>query len=519
METSESIPQQVDLRLTLRLILQNAIEALDGSAGAIATWEEEERHFVLTDVFGLRHEALQRLLPLLDEAIPDLAMSSRSFNLLTSLNLPPPLPVSEAGIILNPIIAMPLQLGRRSVGLIYILRPLGADSFDRVDQTTLAAFARQAAIAVDNARLVHHLSEEKSKMESMVEGSAEGIMSIDARLRILGFNSAMERLTGYSRDMVLGQPCYQVLNLRDWEGKSVCSTMKCPMMTRPDSCAGTCEVQGKIQGVDGQDIEVSMTYSVVRTPERLRPISAVINVRDIRRLREFENLRSTFLSMLGHELQTPVSIIKGYTSTLARTDARWNKKTLQSGLQVIEEECDRLSKLVNRLLLASRIEARTATLKREEVHLPTLVAKVERRMSATTSNHSLVADFDPDFPVVEADPEQTEEVLTNLIDNAIKYSPEGGKITVTGRTSGDQVRITVSDEGIGIPRRDLERIFERFRRGESSQVEKVRGVGLGLYICKSIIEAHGGTIEVTSEPGRGSQFTFSLPCKPEARAS
>jgi signal transduction histidine kinase len=511
MDLSESIPQQADLRVTLRIILQNAIEALDGSAGAIASWEEEERHFVPTDVWGLRKEALEQLMPLLDEAIPDLAMSSRSFNLLTSLNLAPPLPVSERGVILNPIIAVPLQVGRRSVGLIYVLRPLGANSFNRMDQTTLSAFARQAAIAVDNARLVHHLTEEKSKMESMVEGSAEGIMSIDTRLRIVGFNSAMEKLTGYSRGMVLGQPCYQVLNLRDWEGRSICSTTRCPMLMRSDGCASTCEIQGKIQAIDLQDIEVSMTYSVARTPERLRPVSAVINVRDIRRLREIENLRSTFLSMLGHELQTPVSIIKGYTSTLARTDARWNKKTLHAGLQVIEEECDRLSKLVNRLLLASRIETRTATLKREEVHLPTLAGKVLRRMQATTTKHTFVTDFDPDLPVVEADPEQIEEVLTNLVDNAIKYSPQGGHITITGRMSGGSVRVTVADEGIGIPRRELERIFERFRRGEDSQVEKVRGVGLGLYICKSIVEAHGGRMEVTSEPGKGSRFTFSLP--------
>lgn len=493
------------------MILRSAVEALQGSAGVIAMWQDEERQFVTSDALGLSEQALERLLPLLDEAIPDLAMSTRSFNLLTSLHLTPPLPVSEIGVILNPIIALPLQLGRRSVGLIYVLRPLGADSFSRIDQSTLAAFAKQAAISLDNARLVHDLTEEKRKMESMVEGSADGIMSIDGRLRIVGFNTAMEKLTGYSRGMVLGQPCFQVLNLRDWEGRSICSTRMCPMLMRSDVSPATCEIQGRIQASDGQDVEVAMTYSVVRVPERPHPVSAVANVRDIRRLREIENLRSTFVSMLGHELQTPISIIKGYTSTLARTDARWNKKTLHTGLQVIEEECDRLSKLVNRLLLASRIEARTMTLKKEEVHLPSLAEKVQRRMQATSSKHTFAIDFDPDFPVVEADPEQIDEVLTNLVDNAIKYSPEGGNITILGKNSGDSVKVTVADEGIGIPRRELERIFERFRRGDNSQVKKVRGVGLGLYICKSIVEAHGGRIEASSEVGKGSQFTFTLP--------
>jgi signal transduction histidine kinase len=306
-----------------------------------------------------------------------------------------------------------------------------------------------------------------------------------------------------------------VLNFRDWEGRSICNTTRCPMVTRPDGGPSTCELQGKIQSADGQDIEVAMVYSVTRSRATGRAHSAVINVRDIRRLREVENLRSAFLSMLGHELQTPLSIIKGYTSTLARTDAKWNKKTLREGLQVIEEECDRLSKLVNRLLLASRIESRTVTLKKEPVQLSAMADKVVRRLESVTAIHQFKVDFESEFPEVYADPDRMEEVLTNLVDNAIKYSPKGGRITVTGRANGDEVVVTVSDEGIGIPRRELDRVFERFRRGENGQVQKVRGMGLGLFICKSIVEAHGGKIGVSSEAGKGSDFTFTLPLKME----
>ena len=510
METPQ-IPRQADLQETLRIILKNAIEALGGSAGVVATWSETEHRFMTSGCYGLDTKTMERLLPLLDEAIPDLATSVHNFNLLSALNFDPPLPTSDQGLILNPVIALPLRVGRRSVGLIYVLRRLGADSFSIPDQATLAAFARQAAIAADNAMLVQTLSEEKEKMEYMLEGSAEGIMGIDARRRIVGFNSAMERLTGYPREVVLGQPCHQVLNLRDWEGESVCNTTRCPMLMRPDDCTSNCELQGEIQTADGQDVEVAMVYSLMRSYERGQPASAVINVRDIRRLREIENLRSTFLSMLGHELQTPLSIIKGYTDTLARSDGKWDKKTLHHGLEVIEEECDRLSKLVNRLLLASRIETRTVTLKKDEVQLPAVASKVIRRLEATAGKHNFEVSFNPGFPVVYADPERMEEVITNLVDNAIKYSPLGGKITITGRAEVDHVKVTVADEGIGIPRRDLERIFDRFRRGDTSQVQKVRGVGLGLYICKSIVEAHGGRIEVSSEPGAGSRFTFTLP--------
>lgn len=477
----------------------------------MATWSETEHRFVATGYYGLGDKARERLLPLLNEAIPDLATSVHNFNFLSALRMEPPLPTSDQGLILNPIIALPLQVGRRAVGLIYVLRPIGAPSFSGVDQTILTAFARQAAIAADNAKLIEALSEEKERMEYMLEGSADGIMSIDARRRIVGFNSAMEKLTGYSREAALGQPCHQLLNLRDWEGKSICNTTRCPMLTWPDDRASNFEMQGKIQGADAQDIEVAMSYSLVRSHERGQPASAVINIRDIRRLREIENLRSTFLSMLGHELQTPLSIIKGYTDTLARSDGKWDRNTLRRGLEVIEEECDRLSKLVNRLLLASRIETGTVTLKRDEVQLPVIANKVVRRLKATASKHDFEVKFHPDFPVVHADPERIEEVITNLVDNAIKYSPHGGKISITGKAERDLIAVTVEDDGLGIPQRDIERIFERFRRGDSSQVQRVRGVGLGLYICRSIVEAHGGQITASSEPGKGSRFTFSLP--------
>ncbi len=515
MEFADAMPQEADLRATLRMILRNAVEALGGSAGVVATWDDEEHCFVPTDSYGLDVVALEQLFPLLDEAIPDLALSSRSFNVLSDL-LGVPLPKSDQGLILDPIVALPLQVGRRSLGLIYVMRTRGAASFSGIDQAALTAFARQAAIAVDNARLVQDLVDEKTKMESMVEGSAEGIMSIDTRRRIVGFNTAMERLTGYSRQAVLGLPCYQVLNFRDWEGRSICSTTRCPMViTRPDSNSSTCELQGRIQTADSQDIEVAMVYSVARSRLSGRAEGAVVNVRDIRRLREVENLRSTFLSMLGHELQTPLSIIKGYTNTLARSDAEWNQRTLQEGLQVIEEECDRLSKLVDRLLLASRIESRTITLKKEAVLLSALAAKVVRRLESVTSKHKFELDFEPDFPEVYVDPDRMEDVLTNLVDNAIKYSPKGGRIAIVGRSSKEHVTVTVSDEGIGIPRRELGRVFERFHRGEGVQVYKVRGMGLGLYICKSIIEAHGGKIGAYSEVGKGSQFVITLPVNKE----
>ncbi|RLC94513.1 MAG: histidine kinase [Chloroflexi bacterium] len=510
MPSPRATPEQIDLHATLKMILNTAVEALQGSAGVVATWSEVEHRFVATESCGLDARALDRLRTLMDESLTDLATSRESFDLLSELQTHRlPLPSSEKGQTLNPIIALPLQVGGEFVGLIYVLRPYDAAAFSSADQPILAAFAQQAAIAVQNARLAYLLAEEKRRVESILEGSAEGIMSIDAQRRIVRFNSAMERLTGYSREDVLGKQCSSVLNLRRWDGSRLCIA-QCPMLKQTGDASSTSEQQGRIQTKDGQNIDVSMVYSIIRSPEG-QPRNAVINVRDITRLREIESLRATFLSMLGHEVQTPLSIIKGYTSTLARSDGNWTESTLREGLQVIEGECDRLSKMMSRLLLASRIETGSLTLKKEELQLPSLVSKVVRRFETMTRIHTFTVSFEPGFPAVYADPELTEEVVTNLIDNAVKYSPEGGEIGVTGKVSNEHVEVTVADEGIGIPLREVDRIFEQFHRVNSGPVQRIRGVGLGLYICKYILEAHGGSIRVTSQLGKGSQFTLTLP--------
>jgi PAS domain S-box-containing protein len=508
-EIAKTSLEKVDVEATLRLILQNAIKALGGTSGVIATWSEAEHRFVVSASHGLDPKTLAQLNPILSEAVPDLAGSKESSDLLSELCPDLALPISDRGVKQNPIIALSLQVGGKSLGLIYILRPFNSNAFLETDRPILAAFAEQAAIALQNAKLAHFLSEEKRRVESVLEHTADGIMSIDSQRRLISFNLAMEKLTGYSRDEVLGKECFRILRLRSHEGENMC-LLQCPILMDLGDDGSTVERQGTIRTKEGRLIDVTMVYSIVRSPEG-KAINAVVNVRDISQIKQLENLREAFLSMLGHELQTPLSIIKGYASTLARSDSNWNKETLQQGLQVIEEESDRLSRVVNKLLLASRISTGTAALKKEPIELPALARKVVRRLQPMTHIHNFEVDFEPDFPSVLADPELVEEVLANLVENGIKYSPKGGKITISGRLADKEVKVTIKDEGVGIQAEELQHIFERFYRLNNSLTQKVRGLGLGLYICKSIMEAHGGTIEVSSQLGKGSEFTFSLP--------
>ena len=509
LEYTKTASDQSALKATLELILKNTVEALKGSSGVIATWSEVEHRFVLTVAYGLLPSAIVQLEPLLKEAAPDLASSRVSYGLLSDLYPGIDLPISNKGETQNPIIALPLLIGGRSIGLMYVLRTVNAGSFCGMDQSLMKAFAEQAAIAVQNARLAHLLAEEKYRIELILENSADGIITIDADRKITGMNRAMEQLTGYSRDELLGKECFKVLMLRDWEGKNICPLL-CPMIEKSDTFKRSFEFQGIIRTKDGKDTYVSISYSIIRNPEG-KPVNAIGNVRDVSRLKELENLRETFLSMLGHQLQTPISIIKGYTSTLIHSGDKLDKDTIQKGLQVIEEESDRLSRVMNKLLLASRLSTGTSVIKREIIDIKMICWKVIRRLKTLTYKHTFEVNISPDFPSVKADPDLIEEVLSNLLENAVKYSPDGGKITVSGESDSQYMRISISDEGIGIAEEDIPHLFERFYRIEKGVAKNIKGLGLGLYLSKIIVEAHGGKIDVFSKPGQGSKFTVFLP--------
>ncbi len=512
-----------ELQPELENILRNAVRALGGSAAVVATWDDAVRRFVVTGAYGLGRQQIARILPLLNEAIPDLALSREQFALLSALFPQSALPVSTTGEMQNPVMAVPLQTHDENVGLIFVLRSSDAANFSQLDPPVLAAFAEQAAIAVQSARLAHLLVQEKQRVESILEGSADGIYTVDAGRRIVSINPAMERLLGLSSEQVLGLPCAVGLNWRDREGRPICPG-RCPMLNSPAfATENVTELSAAVRSRDGRNTDVALVYSVVRSPE-LVPLNAVVNVRDMTRVREMEDMRSTFLSMLGHQLQTPLAIIKGYTNTLARPDAQWDTDTLRPIFEAIEEEADHMSQLMNRLLLASRLETGELPMRREQVDMAAVAGKVANRMAGTSQKHDFRVELPMDLPPVVGDPELLEEVLVNLLDNAVKYSPTGGAIQVGGSTEGrgtvegrgttggrGTVIVTVSDPGVGVPRWESRRIFERFHRSENPYSSHPRGIGLGLYICDEIMKAHGGAIFVTDNPGGGSVFTLVFP--------
>jgi signal transduction histidine kinase len=261
---------------------------------------------------------------------------------------------------------------------------------------------------------------------------------------------------------------------------------------------------------DGSRFTVGVTYSPLYDEEG-QLLNIIANVVDITRFREAEEMKSTFISVISHELKTPVALIKGYAGTLLRKDACWDAETLNEGLTVIEEESDRLTRLIDNLLDASRIQAGVLKLELGDVRLSQLAAKVVEGFRLQTEEHQFKLDFPADLPLVLADEERLRQVLSNLVDNAIKYSPGGGAIRVGGWSEPARVVVYVADEGIGIPAEGQKKLFQRFYRVDSSMGRRTQGAGLGLFLSRAIVEAHGGRIWLRSEPEKGTTVFFSLP--------
>lgn len=250
-----------------------------------------------------------------------------------------------------------------------------------------------------------------------------------------------------------------------------------------------------------------LARQVVSTFERAQAQAALTAERA--RLQDMQN---TFVSIVSHELQTPVAIIKGYAGTLRRADVTWSPSVVQRVAATIEAECDRLTRLITDLLDLARIQAGRVAMTFGPTDLAELVLEVVEQARPRAPRHLIVTEQIEQLPVLRADHDKLRMALNNLVDNAIKYSPDGGTITVGGRVEPDRVLLWVRDEGIGIPLEEQERIFERFHRVDTRLSRETPGVGMGLYICKVIVEAHNGRVWVESAgPGRGSTFYIALP--------
>lgn len=237
-----------------------------------------------------------------------------------------------------------------------------------------------------------------------------------------------------------------------------------------------------------------------------------------RTLSEANRLKAELISTLAHEMRTPLTSIKGYSTALLMDDVTFSPEKQLEFLRMIDEECGILQDLIRDLLESSIIDAGLLRLEMQPVRLPRLVQDVADELTRRTTEHRFMLDFPEAFPLLDADPNRLSQVLRNLLDNAIKYSPNGGLIVVRGSIQPDEVVVSVADQGIGLAPEHLNRLFEKFFRAKSSLGGHVVGSGLGLPISRTIVEAHGGRIWAESQLGQGTTLYFTLPRENAAQA-
>ncbi len=511
LDISRTLTEALDLATVLERILQAAADLLAGQAGLIALREEAGRwqlhaHYGIPEPFVAYFDPLLADIPEHGDperfALPEINRRLAAITQATSLGL-------LQGV------ALPMIVRDEVVGIIYIFRAYPT-AFSANDRALLASFANQAAIAVHNARLYQQTTQERRRLDAILESAADGVLIMDAAHTVQRFNRALARLTSWSAAEAIGRSHDDVIHWARREPGPDLAEAEAggwPLGGRGGRAQGpapTLYVEGDLQRKGGGYTAAGITYAPLFDREG-RLVNLIANVRDITRFREAEELKSTFISIISHELKTPVALIKGYAETLRREDARWDSRTVQESLGVIVEEADRLAELIENLLDASRLQAGALKLNLAEVPLDQLAARLVEKFKTQSARHTLRVDFSPDFPPVPGDEERLTQVLSNLLSNALKYSPAGGQVIVRGRVEPQQVVVSVSDEGPGIAAADLPRVFDRFYRADSELTRRAKGAGLGLFLAKAIVEAHAGRIWAESAPGKGTTFSFSLP--------
>lgn len=503
LEISRALTAQLNLDELLQMVLKSATSMLAGQAGLIAL-RGTDGSFTIRASYGLPRALAPYFEPLLAD-IPDDADQSRFHipGLAEKLGRI----VAGLGLRLQQVVALPMAIKRELIGVLYVFRAYGT-RFTADDRQILASFADQAAIAVHNAQLYERISQEKRRLDAILEYSADGVMILNPAHRIVVFNRALVQLSGWSAAESLGHHHDEVIQWARLETDLDLASAAAGGWPLPS--ARPLYVEGDLRRRNGSTISIGITYAPLFDRDD-HLVNIITDVRDITRFREADEIKSTFVSVISHELKTPVALIKGYADTLLRKDACWDQDTMQESLTVIVEEADRLNQLIDNLLDASRLQAGALPLEMDQVALGALAERVASRFRTQTQVHEIVVNFPPDFPAAEGDSGRLEQVLNNMVSNAIKYSPKGGRIEISGRVLPSEVVVTISDQGVGIPFEEQPRVFERFFRGTRERHQRTPGAGLGLYLVKAIVQAHGGRTWVESNPEEGAAFSFAIP--------
>ena len=441
----------------------------------------------------------------------------------------------------------PLISRGQPIGALYVAENASVDPSRQsevklnITEQLLTSFAYFAATALENARLYQDAWEKRQELEAVLAGIGDGVVVAAPDLSLILMNPVARDILGLDAEPPAGVPLEPYLSAR-------ARAVGGPPPPNGDAAQWTTEVDGAAgpseQGLTallletlrgGQELirEVELpgprrsesahddqprTYGALASPVLdsegdVRGVVAVL--RDITAQKELERMKSNFLSVVSHELRTPLHSIKGFVEIILMGKTGPVTELQEDFLKTVRTQTTSLQRMIDDLLEFSRMEAGRVKLHLGEVSLPIVAQAVAAKLAPLAEEEGLQlrVEFAAGLPEIDADRSRLEQVLTNLVENALKFTPTGGLIVVSGAQVGDRVRLTVADTGIGIPPDEQERVFDRFYQVDGSERRAYRGTGLGLSICKHIVEHHNGRIWVESDglPGHGSRFQVELP--------
>ncbi|NLG29355.1 MAG: GAF domain-containing protein [Chloroflexi bacterium] len=523
-ESAKAITGALALDELLQLVVENATQVLRGARCTVALVDEHGAVATLAAA-GVPQGQLAGASFRVGEGVAGWVVQNRRPALIPDVNQDERF-VPVLGRNVGSLVSVPLISQGQVIGALTATAEQRA-AFGEDDVDLLDAFADQAVIAVKNARLYAELLaeeqetarlyqsvlEKSNELEAVLRGIGDAVIFVDPQLQLLMMNPVAAQLFGLLQapqpgvrlpDLAAGMPevSEQLLALVEETQAEAVAPGASAALVRELTLPG--------QG-ERNLIYQALASSVRGVGDETRGV--VMVMRDVTAQREIDRIKSDFLSVVSHELRTPLHSIKGFVDIILMGKTGEINELQRDFLTTVKEATTNLQRLINDLLEFSRMEAGQIKLKPEMISLYDAAQAVVEQLAPLAQEGQLTLSnaVAPDIAQVEADRARIEQVITNLVSNAIKFTPAGGAVTVTADDLGEQVRVAVADTGIGIAEDELPRVFQRFYQVDGSATRSYRGTGLGLTICKFIVEYHSGRIWAESTVGRGSTFYFALP--------
>ncbi len=399
-------------------------------------------------------------------------------------------------------LCVPLMLRGEPFGALY-LGDNRRDFVSEQERQFLESFAYFASTAIENAQLYQTIADKNQELETILSGIGDGVLVVDADLRVMLMNPVATSIFSLDAPPSSGMPLPGIIRQHP-----IYDLLE-EIRTAPDD--------SKMQEIELAPLgsEKLRTYQALATPlmvgQTLQGIATVL--RDITTQKELERMKSNFLSVVSHELRTPLHAIKGFVNIILMGKTGQVSEIQRDFLETVQEQTNNLQRLIDDLLEFSRLESGRVTLRLQPVDIPVVIEAVVEKLSlaAQSASVDLINHTPEELPTILADPWRLEQVVTNLVDNAIKFTPAQGRVTIDAVDLGDFIQVSVIDTGIGVPTEQQERIFDRFYQVDGGANRQYKGTGLGLTICRHIVEHHRGRIWAESAPGsQGAAFRFTI---------